>query len=262
MKSVFYRLYWGIWGILNQMYHLLFGEKNAIMQFKDKYKDQSCFIIGNGPSLKASDLDILNDKNIISFASNRIHTIYKSTDWRPTFITISDESVITDVSVLEEIENAHPKMFFTKSQFSFYVKKYKFPKCIIPAKCSRKYLNSPYFAKNLEQGIYDIATVTFFSLQIAAYMGFKKIYLIGMDNRYAYTKLRDGRIVRNEGVFDHHNDPTLPDPKSAVSTWELEVAYECAKKYSEENGIRIFNATRGGYLESFERIDFEEIFCN
>ena len=40
------------------------------------------FIIGNGPSLKASDLDLLVDE--VSFGINRINLIFDETDWRPT----------------------------------------------------------------------------------------------------------------------------------------------------------------------------------
>ena len=51
----------------------------------------------------------------------------------------------------------------------------------------------------------------------------------------------------------------MPDPNKAVDTWELDVAYEYAEKFSHENGFRIYNATRGGFLEKFERVDLDEI---
>ena len=38
------------------------------------------------------------------------------------------------------------------------------------------------------------------------------------------------------------------------------LAYKSAKKYADSHGIRIYNATRGGKLEVFERIDFDSLF--
>ena len=37
-------------------------------------------------------------------------------------------------------------------------------------------------------------------------------------------------------------------------------AYRAAEEMSYKRGIRIYNATRGGKLETFERVDFDEIF--
>ena len=41
---------------------------------------------------------------------------------------------------------------------------------------------------------------------------------------------------------------------------ELIKNYECANRFAQEHGVKIYNATRGGYLEVFERINFESVF--
>ena len=38
-------------------------------------------------------------------------------------------------------------------------------------------------------------------------------------------------------------------------------AYKIAKKYAETHGIKIYNATRGGEMEVFERVDFDSLFA-
>ena len=40
---------------------------------------------------------------------------------------------------------------------------------------------------------------------------------------------------------------------------ESTIAYETAEKISRKMGVRIYNATRGGKLDSFERVDFDLI---
>ena len=92
-------------------------------------------------------------------------------------------------------------------------------------------------------------------------MGFDEIYLLGMDNRYKFSQLRDGTIIRNEGVCNYFGEEAKeePLPKTAPETWEMDVAYEYAEKYSREHGFRIYNATRGGFLEKFERVNLDEV---
>lgn len=36
--------------------------------------------------------------------------------------------------------------------------------------------------------------------------------------------------------------------------------YQAARRYAETHGIKIYNATRGGELEVFERVDFDSLF--
>ena len=52
-------------------------------------------------------------------------------------------------------------------------------------------------------------------------------------------------------------DKRLPVPTYNPKT---EMAYQAAEKYAEEHGIKIYNATRGGRLEVFERVDFDSLF--
>lgn len=231
---------------------------DILMYLKDKYKGQRCFVIGNGPSLRPEDLDLLKDE--VTFASNGIYKIFDSTDWRPTFYTIFDEGVGKRQEVIENASKLSSIKFFRQEGYLTY-RKISGNKCFIRSWHSRKYLDYPKFSENLTEGLYSIATVTYCMIQIARWMGFEEIYILGADNRYAYSRLRDGSIVKNEGVASYFSEmgEKLPDPLTAASTWEMDVAYEYAEKYSREHGFRIYNATRGGFLEKFERVNLDEI---
>ena len=50
-----------------------------------------------------------------------------------------------------------------------------------------------------------------------------------------------------------------PDPNVVASIWRMDIVYEYAEKYSREHGFRIFNATRGGFLEKFERVNLDDV---
>lgn len=235
------------------------SSEEYLESIKGKYKGQRCFVLGNGPSLTPEDLDKL--KGEVTFASNRIYNIFDKTDWRPTYFGMLDEGVAELDGVIDGINSFECEKKFALQEGYYIFKKFKGDTCLLHGWYERKYLDMPGFSSDLKEGVYCIATITYMLIQIARYMGFDEIYLLGLDNRYAYSRLRDGTVVRNEGVANYFGEQgiAMPDPSKAVDTWEMDIAYEYAEKYSREHGFRIYNATRGGFLETFERVNLDEI---
>lgn len=62
-----------------------------LLALLNKHRGRRAFLVGNGPSLRISDLDRL--KHEITFASNRIFLAFDQTEWRPTYYTICDAVV-------------------------------------------------------------------------------------------------------------------------------------------------------------------------
>ena len=71
-----------------------------------------------------------------------------------------------------------------------------------------------------------------------------------------------GEMIIDKTVKDYFTEKYNTDkddlyiPNVEVSTR----AFSAAKKYADKNKIKIINATRGGKLEVFERVDFNKIF--
>ena len=258
MQQIKQLIKYGLGEVLCRMKGLRKQSGICLASLKDKYKGQRCFVIGNGPSLTASDLDML--KGEVTFASNAIYKIFSETSWRPTYYTIIDESVGKREGIVENASKIDCIKFFREQGYLVY-RKIGGKNCYIHMWHSRKYLDNPQFSEDLLSGLYSIATVTYCMIQIARWMGFDEIYLLGMDNRYKFSQLRDGTIIRNEGVCNYFGEEAKeePLPKTAPETWEMDVAYEYAEKYSREHGFRIYNATRGGFLEKFERVNLDEV---
>jgi hypothetical protein len=102
------------------------------------------------------------------------------------------------------------------------------------------------------------ATVTYSCIQIAAYMGFSEIILLGVDNNFPFGTRLNGEMIYND-VHSHFNN----DYKSTVyipTIDRINLAYESAREYCDTHNIKILNATRGGRLDAFERVDFESLF--
>ena len=118
----------------------------------------------------------------------------------------------------------------------------------------RYYPGYPTFATDITQGIYGGRTVTYSMLQVAAYMGFKNIYLLGVD--FSWGEDKKGTHFYN----DEDESTELRVKEATKYKDEIEHAYVSAKRYADNNNIRIVNATRGGKLEVFERVNFDELF--
>ena len=88
-------------------------------------------------------------------------------------------------------------------------------------------------------------------------MGFKEIYLLGVDHSYSTEMDKNGSLIRKPDIKDHfsENDKVTNIPQLYKST----LAYEMAKKSAEKLGIKIYNVTRGGALEIFERRKLEDV---
>ena len=123
-------------------------------------------------------------------------------------------------------------------------------------------LDEPHFSIDSSKYQYSIGTTTYEAIEWAVHLGCKEIYLLGCDMSYSYNMMRDGTIVRNESGKDYfYNSPDeMPEKILVVPTWEMNTAYEAAEKFSREYGFRVYNATRGGKLEAFERVNIDTLF--
>ena len=115
------------------------------------------------------------------------------------------------------------------------------------------------FQENASKVLCEGFTVTFVAMQIAFFMGFKKVYLIGIDHSF----VSDGKPNERQkmaGSDPNHFSPLyfggqdwhLPDLEGS------EVAYRLAKFYFERDNRLIYDATVGGKLDVFPKVSFGE----
>ena len=228
-----------------------------LRQLRNRYQGKRCFIVCNGPSLKAEDLERIHRNGDFSFASNKIDKIFPQTSWRPSFYTIMDESY--QYSMLGTMNTVPAGIKFFRRNSYCTTRKVQGDCIWLNADGDRALLDNPRFAEDCTDVVYTIATVTYVMFELAVHMGFRELYIIGCDNSYGLEMRRDGTIV-NHGTASYFAGSDEKSNKAVGATWEMNVAYEYARKYADGHGIKIFNATRGGHLEAFERVDFDTLF--
>lgn len=237
--------------------YILSKDSELIKAYKGRYKGKRCFFVGNGPSLKTSDLEKLMCE--YTFASNRIFEIFSRTVWRPTYyIAVDNDFIMKNIDELSnadvdqmflaydkgvEIDDPNHKIIRIFEYTKFKVNKWN----DLTAHISEDVSN--YFSVGY--------TVAFTAIQLAIYMGFTEIYLLGVDFNYSIVRDEKGKISQNENVKDYFSGRKY---SSTVLNYNSTLnAYKAAKKYADEHGIKILNATRGGKLEVFDRVTFDSL---
>jgi len=220
--------------------------------YKDKYKGKRCFIIGNGPSLQMHDLDKIDEFNEISFGSNRIYLSFKKTRWRPTYYVIADLiGMEPDYDYIQEYEN---ETFFVADYY--YTQLHKYKNANHYTVLNQIYENGIRFSDDMVRGIASGRTVTYQMIQIACYMGFKEIILLGVDFSWG----ENGSNTHFCSDYLNNQEEQYQRKHGIVDKDEIYQAYLAAKTYASQHNIQIYNATRGGCLDVFDRVDFDGVF--
>lgn len=240
-------------------------EYDSLRRFKGIYNNtpRRCFIVATGPSLTLEDLELLRDNNEITISVNGVFQLYSKTDWRPTYYGLIDEFVY------ERFKNnginfdfkhiASEQAFIDKSLCKVLHENHEDLSNVsfVPVYRFNHYVNYESrrfgFSLNLLRGHFSTWTVTNFAINLAAFMGIKEIYLLGVDCSYSGKKQYVNGVV----------DPKLMSQDAAYKTQQKMIdSYKYISKQLTKRNIKVYNATRGGELEVFERIDFDSLFNN
>ena len=230
------------------------SEDSAFMaSIKDSHRGKRCFIIGNGPSLTAEDLDMIKDE--FCFGVNRIYCMFENTAWRPEAYVCIDMDVIGDER--ENIKNVESEYKFinlnAKRQMGEVDKHTHFIYIKGKFKIDRHGTAQKTVNEDMSKYISMTDNVTGICLQIAFYMGFSEIYLLGND--FNYPSMGKDSANSEQNYFKGMKGKTQVDFNAEANS----TSFRTLRNYAENHGIKIFNATRGGKLEIFERADFDSV---
>lgn len=228
--------------------------KQLLKSYKNLHKGQRYFVIANGPSLKKMDLSPLSNEYTIGM--NRIYLLFDQINFKPSFYICINELVLDEFA--EDIQK------LTMPKFLNWNRRNLFDKNDSKTIFLRYALGiQDFFGFEPEKIQFSGGTVTFASLQLAFFMGFQEVIIIGLDHNYSEKGTPSKVEIRKTESDESHFHPNY-FPKGIK--WQLpdllrsEVAYKLAKTAFENDGRKILDATIGGKCPVFEKIDFEKIF--
>jgi 6-hydroxymethylpterin diphosphokinase MptE-like len=223
-----------------------------LKQLENTHSNQRCFIIGNGPSLRQTDLSKLRGE--FTFGLNRIYLIFTDLGFSTTYL-VSVNDLVIDQCAAEMQRLALPKFLTWRARRWFR------PDPNIT------YLDTDFtgeedFSASLTGRIFEGFTVTYVALQLAYHMGFSEVILVGVDHNFIT------RGTANQAIISQGDDPNhfAPNYFGKGFKWQLpdlagsERAYTLAREAYSKAGRRVVDATVGGKLTIFPKVNYLSLF--
>jgi hypothetical protein len=233
------------------------------------HQGQRCFILCNGPTVKRQDIAVLRNEHILSVSSGYHHPDYATISPMYHFVPQLTYGRLTpDVAIawFREMDT----MLGRATLFLNYTEEAMVRNAGLFRGRDVRYVTfsgtfedyNPLVVPDISSRIPGVQSVAIMCLIVAMYMGFKKIYLLGTDHdhfrtgRYAY--FYEPTVLRGK-------DPSTDADGKLVSSWYEELSaltvlwgqYRSIKRMAEHHGVQIFNATAGGELDEFPRVNLE-----
>jgi hypothetical protein len=218
---------------------------------KDLYQGKRCFILGNGPSLRRTDLSRL--KNEYTIGLNRIFLFFPGLGFPPTvYLAINDlviEQCAEDIQALKMPRfiawRSHKYLQPEKDLYFLYTT-----------------YTGPKFATDVTGRLWEGATVTYTALQLAYYLGFETSILIGVDHTFTTTGKPNTTVVSQGDDPNHFSAKyfgkgfrwQLPDLETS------ERSYRMARLAYEKAGRKVLDATLEGKLNVFPKVEYSSLF--
>lgn len=226
--------------------------RSRLLKFSDLHKGESCFIIGNGPSLNKMDLSQLKGRYV--FGLNKIHLLLDRIDLKLSYHVAVNSLVIEQC--INEFNGLTCPSFLSFGAARHLTRATDHTYFL----ATDSYFQAPYsFYRDPLQPMTEGYTVTYVAMQLAFYMGFSRVFLIGVDHNFKTTgKPNEEQIL--EGEDQNHFDPRyfsnvkwhLPDLDAS------EMSYRLALWFFKREGRMIFDSTVEGNLHVFEKISFQQ----
>ena len=193
----------------------------AIADFKNLHAGKHVYILASGPSLSELDLSPLRRRIVIGL--NRSSLLYPDTHYHCTM----------DTRLFEEYEETLKKCRYL---FTFEDRPFGIP---------IKLLGSEDFSFDLTHGIYSGYTVAYFALQVAVWMGFDRIFFLGLDLRHSEA-----------GTHFFGVDPVSKNHESTEFPKMIRMFHHAAEVLGDK-GVQVYNCSPDTSLECFERVSYE-----
>lgn len=244
-------------------------------QLYSRKNSNRCFVIGNAPSLNSLDLNkILKEDKIM------VNSFYKKAellDLKPNFwvladpifwlneeellypiLNVLDNSLVdTQLFIKDEALLLLERDIYHKDNVYFYNMNDSSDTINDDIDLTRAV---PQFAQNVISP----------ALMLAIYLKYEEIILIGCDHTwwgYSKEEIEQGIIhphiySKSERDKVHHVDFFQSHGYEGVQETIERQKYEYMEldRVARRKGIKIINATNGGYLETFERVAYEDLF--
>jgi hypothetical protein len=226
------------------------GHAEALSRLRGRYAGQPLLVVGNGPSLNSTPLDALAE--IPAIGMNKIDLLFPRVRWRPAMVLCMNRHVLS--------QHAGRYARLGIPLYLSWQSRWFGPRTERAEACYFLDLASDEFSADIARGLGTSGTVTYAALQFAYYMGADPVILVGVDHHFV-AQGQPHALVRSTGADRDHFDPGYFGGGSAWNLPDLEASergYRKAREAFGADGRTVLDATVGGRLRIFERIEIDE----
>jgi len=220
-----------------------------------------CFVVGNGPSLNKTPLELLEGE--VSWGVNRIHLIYPRTSWRPTHITFAEMTAGGSdwfPKIWESVKMNPQAKKYARDDAWWYTEEMDGYDITRFNACTHHDINPVKKTTGPDRWhppqICKFGGSIPMTIQLAVNEGFGPIYLIGCD-------------LGHKAGSDNHFDKSYGASSGAIDKLNIDEATALKRRTANRMGhelafasspVPIYNATVGGKLEVYPRVNFRGLF--
>jgi len=227
---------------------------NRNLIFKGRHQGERCFILGTGPSLKGVNPDLLS--NEITFGLNFLNRSEIMEHIVPTYYCFFDNSFYEQHinETISIIEKNNKTTFFLRHKAKEIVENYNLKNKNIYYQYCNLYQHGNYIRVDMTRNMTAPFNVVVGCIQTAIYMGFKEIFLLGVD----FTTFASSK---EEHCYDKG---TSPQRKISLGKDLKFYSIVCSQhyaleQYAIENGIKIYNLSENSLLDAYEKRNINDL---
>lgn len=223
-----------------------------LLALRDRHKDERCVLVANGPSLGRMQLDFLRREHVIGL--NKIFLGLKDFRVYPRYYVAVNQLVIRQsVTAIRGLNCV--KFIDDRARQAGLLREDALTHFITEAR------HTP-FSQDVAAGYQQGHTVTHAALQIAYFLGYRQVIIVGLDHRYQF-KGRPGAQCVQAGPDVNHFCPAYFAPGQKWEHPNLTEAnkyFHAARRAFEEDGREILDATVDGACQVFVKADYRKVF--
>lgn len=248
------------------------------VKFRDIHKGERCFILASGPSIAKQNLKPLKDELCIAVSCFHLHENIR--EIAPQYHVLAPMHLPFDFDKIKIEFDRFVEVYPESVAYFLGHRPYEFSYWEFLKRHPQYRLRNIHFldyskGRSLDESnfnaprLWDIAdspfsprTVIYSALEVAAYIGFAEIVLLGCDHDYLsdFNRVTDHHFYAEEKGFSDVGNLERFDSEH----WFYE--YHCRwrdfrlmRQGLEAAGRRVVNATDGGYLDVFPRASLGEL---
>lgn len=246
----------------------------ANVAFRDRHRGERCFILCNGPSVNKQNIKPLKNEHVLSVSSGYLHADFATIDPEYHFVPQLTYGLITTDDVIAWFREMDARLgratvFLNSTEAELVRREGLFPERNVHYTAFYKVFSDydPDIKPDLASNIPGPQSVVVMCLMAAIYMGFTKIYLLGTD----HDQFRSGQYSYSfEPTVLKGKDTSANSEGELIGGWHDELAalavlwgqYRVVRKMAERHGVQIFNATAGGELDEFPRVELSSVLAS